>query len=84
MRLYFVSHNAVILSWIIYKYSNLVTNTRSVSEESSLDKNLEKLNKVNWTAAPLLPFPTFSTRDSAEQRVMLVAVVSHLICTYWS
>lgn len=58
-RLYFVSHKAVILSWIIYKYSNLVTNTRSVSEESSLDKNLEKLNKVNWTAAPLLPFPTF-------------------------
>lgn len=52
-------HKAVILSWIIYKYSNLVTNTRSVSEESSFDKNLEKLNKVNWTAAPLLPFPTF-------------------------
>lgn len=35
MKLYFVSHKAVILSWIIYKYSNLVANIRSVSEESS-------------------------------------------------
>ena len=58
-KAFMMPHKAVILSWIIYKYSNLVTNTRLVSEELSFDKNLEKLNKVNWTAAPFLPFPTF-------------------------